>query len=114
MREDTRKRLDRALRIEQMKKAVVGLAVVAAIGLMFAYQNLDMLVETTEVAGTITGVDPLVSKTNAADGEAVHVKLDDGRSVDVLVLKTRQLHAGDHIQVTEHHHATGRVTHTLK
>ena len=96
MREDTRKRLDRALRIEQLKKAAIGLAVVAAIGLIFAYQNLDMKVDNTELAGTITGIDPLVSKTSAADGETVHVKLDDGRSVNVLALKSRQFHPGDH------------------
>lgn len=114
MREDTRKRLDRALRIEKMKKAGIGLAVVAGIGLAVAYQNLDMKVENVEVAGTITGIDPLVSKQNSADGETVHVKLDSGQLVNVLALKTRHLQSGDHIQVTEHHHATGRVTHTLK
>ncbi|HPG89065.1 MAG TPA: hypothetical protein PLD46_05395 [Hyphomicrobium sp.] len=114
MREDTRKRLDRALRIEQMKKAGVGLAIAAAIGLAVAYQNLDLKVDNIEVAGTITGIDPLISKTNTADGETVHVKLDDGRSVNVLAYKSRNLQSGDHIQVTEHHHATGRVTHSLK
>ena len=114
MREDTRKRLDRALRIEWMKKAAVGLVIVVAIGLMFAYENLDMMIDNTEVAGTITGLDPLVSKSNSADGETVHVKLDDGHSINVLALKSRHLHPGDHIQVTQHHHATGRITHTLK
>lgn len=114
MREETRKRLDRTLRIEKLKKVGIGLAIVSAIGLVVAYQNLDMKVDDVQVAGTITGVDLLVSKQNAADGETLHVKLDDGRSVNVLALKSRQLHAGDHIQVTEHHHATGRVTHSLK
>ena len=114
MREETRKRLDHRLRIEKLKKVGIGLAIVAAIGLAFGYENLDLKVENIEVAGTITGIDPLVSKQNSGDGETVHVKLDNGQSVNVLALKSRQLHTGDHIQITEHRHATGRVTHTLK
>ena len=114
MREETRKRLDRTLLIEKLKKVGIGLTIIAGIGLAFGYENLDMKVENVEVAGTITGIDPLVSKQNSADGETVHVKLDSGQLVNVLALKSRQLHTGDHIQVTEHRHATGRVTHSLK
>lgn len=114
MREETRKRLDHRLRVEKLKKVGIGLAIVAAIGLAFGYENLDLKVDDVQVAGVITGIDPLVSKQNSADGETVHVKLDSGQLVNVLALKSRNLKSGDHIQVTEHHHATGRVTHSLK
>lgn len=113
MREETKKRLERVLWLERAKKAGIGLAIVAAMGAAFAYQNLDMMETKTDVSGTVTEIDPLVSKTSAADGETLRVKLDDGRQVSVLALKSRNLKTGDHIQVTEHHHATGRVTHTI-
>lgn len=114
MREDTRKRLERAIWTERLKKIGIGLAVAGAIGAVFAYQNYDLKVTDTQVAGTVTEIDPLVSKSSAAEGEQLRIKLDDGRMVSVLALKSRHLKTGDHIQVTEHHHATGRITHTLK
>ena len=114
MREDTRKRLERAIWTERLKKAGIGLAVAGAIAAAFAYQSLDMKVTDTQVAGTVTEIDPLVSKTSATDGEQLRVKLDDGRLVSVLALKSRHIKNGDHIEISEHHHATGRVTHTLK
>jgi hypothetical protein len=114
MREDTKKRLERAIFIERMKKLGIGLGVLAILGAVIAYQNFDLKVTNTQVAGTVTEIDPLVSKTNSADGEMVQVKLDSGQLVNVLALKKRNLKVGDHIDVVEHHHATGRVTHTLK
>jgi hypothetical protein len=114
MREDTRKRLERAILIERLKKAGLGLAVIAGIGLSFAYQNYDLQETKTMVPGTVTEIDPLVSKTNSVDGETVRVRLDNGPLVSVLALKSRNLKAGDKIEVTQHHHATGRVTYTLK
>ncbi len=114
VREETRKRLERALWIERAKYAGVGLAVAAAIGLAFGYEELDLKVSNTNVAGTVTDIEPLVSKTNSADGENVLVKLDNGPLVRVLAYKSRGIKVGDKIEVVEHHHATGRVTHTLK
>lgn len=114
MREDTKRRLERAIWIERAKFAGIGLAILAAISLAFAYESFDLKVTNTQVGGTVTEIDPLVSKTNSADGETLRVKLDDGRIVSVLALKSRNLKTGDHIDVTEHHHATGRVTHSMK
>lgn len=114
MREDTRKRLERAIWTERLKKAGIGVAIAGAIAAVFAYQNFDLNVTDTHVAGTVTEIDPLVSKTSSAEGEQLRVKLDDGRMVSVLALKSRHIKNGDHIEVTEHHHATGRVTVTLK
>jgi hypothetical protein len=114
VREETRKRLERALWIERAKYAGIGLAIVAAISLAFGYEELDLKVSNTNVAGTVTDIEPLVSKTNSADGENVLVKLDNGPLVRVLAYKSRGIKVGDKIEVVEHHHATGRVTHTLK
>jgi len=114
MREETRKRLEKALWIDRAKKAGIGLAIIAAIGLAFAYEELDLKVENKDVGGTVTELEPLVSKQDAADGENVIVRLDDGQLVRVLAYKSRGIKVGDKIQVVEHHHATGRVTHTLR
>lgn len=114
MREDVRRRLDRAIWLERAKFIGIGLGVVAAIGLAFGYETLDLKVDNKEIAGKVTDIEPLVSKSNSADGENVIVQLDHGPLIRVLAYKSRGLKVGDEIQVVEHHHATGRVTHTLK
>ncbi len=114
MREETRRRLERALWIDRAKKAGIGLAIVVAIGLAFGYEQLDLKVDNKDVGGSVTDIEPLVSKQDAADGENVVVRLDDGQLVRVLAYKSRNLKVGDKIVVVEHHHATGRVTHTLR
>jgi hypothetical protein len=114
LREETRKRLERALWIDRAKKAGIGLVVLAAIGLAFGYEQLDLKVDNKDIPGTVTDLEPLVSKQDSANGENVIVRLDDGQLVRVLAYKSRGLKVGDKIQVVEHHHATGRVTHTLR
>jgi hypothetical protein len=116
VREDTKRRFQRVLWEERLKKIGIGIAIACAIGLAFAYESLDSAVTNSQVAGTITGIDPLVTKSSVAEanGETVHVKLDNGPLVNVLALKSRHLMTGDRIQVVEHHHGSGRVTHTLK
>lgn len=118
MSEDTRRRLDRAIWLDRAKKAGIGVAILGAIGLFAAFQTLDMAVDNTQVAGVVETVDPLVapaaSGTSPAQGLTVGVKLDDGRHVRVIAKKERDPHVGDRIEVVEHHHHTGRVTHSLK
>jgi len=114
VREETRRRLERAIWLERAKYIGVGLAIIAAIGLAFGYETLDLKVSNTNVGGTVTDIEPLVSKTDSANGENVIVKLDSGQLVRVLAYKSRGLKIGDKIEIVEHHHATGRVTHTLK
>lgn len=118
MSEDTRRRLDRAIWLDRAKKAGIGVAILGAIGLFALYQDLDMAVDNTHVTGVVERVDPLVapssSGTPAGQGLTVGVKLDDGRHVRVVAKKDRDPHVGDRIEVVEHHHHTGRVTHSLK
>lgn len=114
MREDTKKRLDQAIWRERMKRIGMGLGVLALIGLAFGYETLDLKVTNTDMSGTVKDIEPLVSKQNSADGENVVVKLEDGELIRVLAYKSRGLKVGDKIQIVAHHHATGRVTHTLR
>ena len=118
MSEDTRRRLNRAIWIDRAKKAGIGVGLLALIGLFALYQNFDMAVDNTHVAGVVETVDPLVapasSGTSTAQGLTVGVKLDDGRHVRIVAKKDRDPHVGERIDVVEHHHHTGRVTHSLK
>lgn len=113
MRDDTKRRLNQAIRRERLKKLGLGLGVLAAIALAFGYETLDLKVSNSDINGTVTDIEPLVSKRNTADGENVVVRLDDGQLVRVLAYKSRGLKIGDKIAVVEHHHGTGRITHTL-
>jgi hypothetical protein len=114
MREETRKRLERAIWLERAKKASLGLLGIAVAGAFIAYQNLDLRIENTQVAGIVDGIDPFVSQTRNGDGVNVGVKLHDGRHVKVIALKSNEPHIGDRISVVEHHHGTGRVTYTMR
>jgi hypothetical protein len=115
LRDETRRRLNRALWLDRAKYAAIGLGIIAAIGLVFGYETLDLKVDNTEVEGTVREIEPLVAKGNsAAKGENVIVKLDHGPLIRILADKSRGLKIGDKIEVVEHHHATGRVTHSLK
>ncbi|MFN0217249.1 MAG: hypothetical protein ACKVP4_00385 [Hyphomicrobium sp.] len=116
MREETKKRLNRLLWIERAKYAGVGLAILVALGTVFEFENLDLKVSDTRVAGTVEALDPLVSKTAsaAATGVTIGVALGDGRHVRVIAEKAHAPAIGDRIEITEHRHATGRITHTFK
>jgi hypothetical protein len=115
MREETRKKLERALWMDRLKKVGIGLGIVALLGLVFAYENFDLMEQKIPVSGVIESIDPLVSKNaNASDAWTVGVRLDDGQHVRVIEMKNRDPKIGERIQIVEHRHATGRVTHTLK
>lgn len=114
MREETRRKLNQAIWRERLKMVAIGLAIVGAIAAAMFYETLDLKVTDSAVSGTVETIDPLVSKTSAATGVNVEVKLESGQLVRVLALKSRELKVGDHIDVVAHHHGTGRVTHTLK
>ena len=114
MRDETRRRLNRAIWLERAKYIGIGLGILSAIGLAFGYETLDLKVDDKEVAGVVRDIEPLVAKKVAASGENVIVKLDGGPVIRILAYKSRGLKIGDKIEGMEHHHATGRVTHTLK
>ena len=116
MREETRRKLERALWRERAKKAAVGAAALAAIAVFLLYEDYDARVENTRVPGTVISVGPLnVRSTKMVEaGLSVDVTLDSGRRVNVMALKATHPHVGDHVQITEHRHRTGRVSYSWK
>ncbi|HXF54091.1 MAG TPA: hypothetical protein VNK52_08205 [Hyphomicrobiaceae bacterium] len=113
MREETRRRLDRAILFDRLKRIATVVLAIAAIVAGFVLVDLDAAVEDRRVSGTVEHVGILNSK-DAARALAVDVKLEDGRHVTVIALKTRDPHVGDHVTVSEHRHRSGRVTYTWR
>lgn len=111
MRHDTRVKLDRQIKLRKLKFIGIGLAGLLALVVGFLLVDLDTHETKTRLAGTIESVTTPAQK-GAQDGLDVGVKLDDGRRVRVLTLRSREPHVGDHIEVTEHRHLTGRTTFT--
>jgi hypothetical protein len=116
MRDETRRKLERALWRERAKKAGIGLALVAIAGIGFIFEDLDAHVEDVGVPGTVTAVGPLNTNSTkmVETGLSVDVTLDSGPHVSVMALKTTNPHVGDHVRITEHRHGSGRVTYSWK
>jgi hypothetical protein len=116
MRDETRKKLERALWRERLKKIAIGAAVLAAIGAYFVFEDYDARTDDVRVPGTVVAVGPLNTKSTrlVESGLSVDVALDTGRRVNVIALKATDPHVGDHVEITEHRHRTGRVTYTWK
>ena len=116
MREETKKRLNQAIWRDRLRMAGIGLAVLAAIGAIMFYQTYDLSETKTQVGGTVTAFEPLVTKSVSAatDGVKAEVRLDSGPLISVFALKSRGLKVGDHIEVTAHNHGSGRVNYSFK
>jgi len=116
MREETRRKFDQALRRERMKRITAGVALAALAGVYFVYTDLDAHVDNVRVPATVLAIGPANAKSTRTveDGLTVDVALQDGRHVQVLALKRSDPHVGDHVQVTEHRHHSGRTTYTWK
>ncbi len=116
MREETKRRLERQLMWQRMKWAAAGLGVVGLMAGGFWATGLDASIETHREPGVVAAVGPLFAKSTKAieEGLAVDVKLDKGPVVHVTTLKTTDPHIGDHVEVAEHVHGTGRITYSWK
>jgi hypothetical protein len=116
MREETRKKLERALWRQRAKKIGIGIGVAAAIGLFFLYEDYDAHVENVRVPGTVVSIGPLNTTNTQAieNGLSVDVALENGHRVNVMVLKTSNPQVGEKVQITEHRHRTGRMTYSWK
>jgi len=116
MREETRRKLERALWRQRAKQIGIGVGVLAVIGLFFLYEDYDAHVENVRVPGTVVSIGPLNTTNTQAieNGLSVDVALENGHRVNVMVLKSTNPHVGDHVQITEHRHRTGRVQYSWK
>jgi len=114
MREETRRRLDRAILIQKLKwGAAAVVAVMVAIG-AFYWENRDIaVVATLPVGGTVIHVGQPAGKLNAATAQAslqVDVRLDDARVVHLLAPRHRAPALGDHVTIADSLHGSGRHT----
>ncbi len=116
MRKETRRKLQRALWLDWAKKAGIGVAILGLIGLFFLYEDYDAHVDKIRVPGTVVSIGPINTTSSQAieNGLSVDVALQNGRRANVWVLKTTNPHIGDHVEITEHRHRTGRVSYSWK
>ena len=113
MRDETRRRLERALMIQRAKWVGMGLAVCLVMAGVFTWISADHAVVDARVPATITAVRPLPTKNTQA-GLLVDVQLADGKPVEVLVNQITDPKVGQNVEITEHRHATGRKTYSWK
>jgi len=116
MREETRLKLERQIWLQRAKKIGIGLGAAAVIGLFFLYEDYDAHVDNVRVPATVVSIGPLNTTNTQAieNGLSVDVALENGHRVNVMVLKATDPHVGDHVQITEHRHRTGRLTYSWK
>ena len=113
MREETKRRLERAIWMQRAKYVGVLAAIAVAMAAAFAWISADAAVENVRVPATVLDVAPLATKSTQA-GLMVHVTLADGAVKSVIVNQLTDPHPGDHVEITEHRHSTGRRTYSWK
>jgi hypothetical protein len=113
MREETKRRLERAIWLQRAKWVGIGLGVCVVMAGVFTFVSKDASVELIRVPATVTRVAPLPTK-NVQSGLIVDVKLTDGRTVEVLANQITDPKVGDTVDIMEHRHATGRRTYSWK
>ena len=116
MRSDTRQKLDKAIRLQWLKRASVAGGVLLLVAGGLWYTGLDASVQNRRVKGIITTVSTAngMSTQVVENGLSVAVKLDDGREAQVIVLKTTEPKVGQAVEITEHVHGTGRSNFSWK
>jgi hypothetical protein len=113
MREETKRRLERAIWMERGKWAGVALAGVALMAGVFAFISADHAVEIARVPATVASVRPLAAKSSQP-GLIVDVTLTDGKLVELTVNQITDPKVGQTVEISEHRHATGRKTYSWK
>jgi hypothetical protein len=109
MREDTRKRLERAILLRRLRLAGVVAGVATATGAMLWLLSLDASSVRHPVAGIVEQIGPQPGGTTApAAGQSVSVKLSDGRTAMVTTPMSEKINVGDRVTIVEMVHGTGR------
>jgi hypothetical protein len=111
MRAETKRKLDWELRRRRLKIGALALTAVCGVIGMLVLTDLDAKVDDHRVPAHVDRVSVPAVK-GASQAVAVDVTLDDGRHVQVYALKVHEPHVGDRVDITEHRHATVRVTYS--
>lgn len=117
MRHEVRRKLDWELRKRNLRRAGFAVCALAVFAGALWFEGLDAKVVNRHVAGTVTDFEPFVGRSSQAiqEGLDVSVKLDEsGHTVHVLALKTTHPQRGDHVEIVEHLHGSGRATYSWK
>ena len=114
MRDETRRRLERALLARRLKWMAATTAVVAVVIAGLYWKSLDvMVVATNTVDGTVVFVGPPPGKLKAVLAQSsarVDVKLDDARVAHLLTPREKAPKLGDHVKIADQIHGSGRHT----
>lgn len=114
MREETRQKLDRQIWLRRLRWVGIGVAIASVAAALAVFTGLDAEVKNKRLPGIVTAIGPIAGKETSR-GYTVDVELEDShRTVQVLVLKTRNPYVGEHVEITEHDHGSGRVTFSWK
>jgi hypothetical protein len=112
MREETRKRLERELRVRRIKWGAAAVGVAAVVVGAFYWKSLDIMVVTTNPGdGTVVYVGPPAGKYRSVVAQTnmqVDVKLDDARVAHLLTPREKAPKLGEHIKIADHVHGSGR------
>ena len=113
MREETKRRLERAIWLQRAKWGGAAVAIVIVMAGIFTWISADAAVENSRVPATVTGVRPYAAKSTQP-GLTVDVKLDDGKILELTVNQITDPQVGQKVEITQHLHATGRKTYSWK
>jgi hypothetical protein len=113
MREETKRRLERAIWLQRAKWMGLAVGICIAMAGMLTWISADSSVENSRVAATVTSVRPFAAKS-AQPGLTVDVKLDDGKLLELTVNQITDPQVGQKVEITQHRHATGRKTYSWK
>jgi hypothetical protein len=113
MRDETKRRLERAIWRERGKWVAIGLGICLAMAAVFTFISRDHAVENARIPATVTSVRPFAAKSTQP-GLTVDVSLADGKIVELTVNQITDPKVGQKVEITEHRHATGRRTYSWK
>ncbi len=120
MRDETRQKLERTLRMQRLRAIGVGAAAVVTLAglivLSFSRNSgPDVLVEEKTVPATVKfWYQAPVRQAQGQDVIAVTATLDNGKEVQAGSSAHHTAKAGDHIELIERHYKSGRTTYVWK
>jgi hypothetical protein len=113
MREDTKKRLERAIWLQRGKWVAIGLAGIAVMAGVMTFMASNAAQVQVRVPATVKAVAAITTK-DPLSGLSVDVQLADGKMVKVLTNQITDPKVGATVEITEHQFASGRRTYTWK